>query len=143
MLTDEEKARASSIMRMKATPEAPQPTTIQLARDRRARILEEMRVTSGDVAHAWRSLIEPGDVTVYLGDSDVIETTLANILAETDPALLAVVDRVSEGDQARHDVAIETAVWRDEAGARTRAEERVAMFVARRMRLRERARRPA
>ena len=59
------------------------------------------------------------------------EAELAGLLAETDPALLAVVDRVSEGNPAKREAAIKTAVQRDEAGARTRACELAARVVAR------------
>ena len=51
---------------------------------------------------------------------------LTRALAETDPELVAVATRAAEGDQARLERCLATAVERDEAGARTRAEKLVA-----------------
>jgi hypothetical protein len=56
---------------------------------------------------------------------------IARALAETDLALVAVVDRVSDADPARRERAIAVAIGRDEAGAVTRAKEAVERIVKR------------
>ena len=50
---------------------------------------------------------------------------LTRALAETDPELVAIATKRTEGDPARLERCLATAVERDEAGARTRAEKLV------------------